>query len=84
MGSLVERPCVGICKLDIDFVCRGCTRTIDEVCTQGNALLLESGWTQVPDAPVDQSAWAEYRQALRNVPQQTGFPTDINWPSKPE
>ena len=46
-------------------------------------LLADSDWTQVPDAPVDQAAWATYRQALRDVPQQTGFPTDINWPAKP-
>ena len=24
-------PCVDICKLDSDFVCEGCGRTIDEV-----------------------------------------------------
>jgi len=49
-----------------------------------DALLSQSDWTQVPDAPVDQQAWAEYRQALRDVPQQAGFPTDITWPTKPE
>ena len=47
-------------------------------------LLRDSDWTQVPDAPVDQQTWAEYRQALRDVPEQEGFPTDINWPTKPE
>ena len=47
-------------------------------------LLKDSDWTQVSDAPVDQDVWAKYRQALRDVPQQTGFPTDINWPTKPE
>lgn len=31
-------------------------------------LLAESDWTQVNDAPVDQSAWATYRQALRDFP----------------
>jgi hypothetical protein len=39
-----------------------------------------SDWTQVSDAPVDQTAWAEYRQALRNVPQQEGFPWSVIWP----
>lgn len=29
-------------------------------------------------------AWADYRQALLDVPQQTGFPRSITWPSKPE
>ena len=52
--------------------------------SERDALLKESDWTQVPDAPVDQVAWAEYRQALRDVPQQAGFPTDIDWPTKPE
>lgn len=33
-----------------------------------NALLAESDWTQTNDAPVDQQAWATYRQALRDFP----------------
>jgi len=51
--------------------------------SQRDALLLQSDWTQVPDAPVDQSAWAEYRQTLRDLPQKAGFPNDIDWPEKP-
>jgi len=51
--------------------------------SQRDALLSQSDWTQVPDAPVDQAAWADYRQALRDVPQQAGFPTEITWPVKP-
>ena len=47
-------------------------------------LLKDSDWTQVADAPVDQAAWATYRQALRDVPTQAGFPWDIQWPTKPE
>lgn len=49
-----------------------------------DARLSGSDWTQVADAPVDKAAWATYRQALRDVPSQAGFPYDINWPSKPE
>ena len=48
-----------------------------------NALLADSDWTQVPDAPVDQAAWATYRQALRDVPEQAGFPEEVTWPEKP-
>lgn len=47
-------------------------------------LLSDTDWTQVPDAPVDQVAWAEYRQALRDVPQQEGFPDNIVWPYRPD
>jgi hypothetical protein len=49
-----------------------------------NALLADSDWTQMPDAPVDQVAWATYRQALRDVPAQDGFPENIVWPVAPE
>ena len=49
-----------------------------------NALLSQSDWTQVADAPVDQSAWATYRQALRDITGQGGFPETIVWPVSPE
>jgi hypothetical protein len=48
-----------------------------------DAKLAETDWTQVADAPVDQTAWANYRQALRDVPEKTGFPWEVTWPEKP-
>mgnify|MGYP000252750085 CR=1 FL=1 len=54
-----------------------------EVRAERDNLLRQSDWTQVADAPVDQAAWATYRQALRDVPQQDGFPEDIAWPAPP-
>jgi hypothetical protein len=48
-----------------------------------NKLLSASDWTQVADAPVDQAAWAAYRQALRDIPQQEGFPATVVWPTQP-
>lgn len=51
---------------------------------QRDGLLAASDWTQLPDAPVDATAWAAYRQALRDISQQPGFPDAIKWPSKPE
>jgi len=58
--------------------------TTEEVRANRNKLLAASDWTQVADAPVDQAAWAAYRQALRDIPQQEGFPYSITWPVKPE
>lgn len=49
-----------------------------------NELLTQSDWTQIADAPVDKTAWAAYRQLLRDITTQPGFPTDITWPAKPE
>lgn len=48
-----------------------------------NSLLIQSDWTQVADAPVDQAAWATYRQALRDIPSQAGFPNEVTWPVAP-
>jgi hypothetical protein len=45
--------------------------------------LKDSDWTQVADAPVDKEAWAVYRQALRDITGQAGFPWTINWPTEP-
>jgi hypothetical protein len=47
--------------------------------------LLQSDWTQLVDIPqATKDKWATYRQALRDVPQQAGFPDNIQWPVKPE
>lgn len=51
--------------------------------TQRGEKLKDSDWTQVADAPVDQAAWATYRQALRDISTQEGFPWTINWPEQP-
>jgi len=48
-----------------------------------DSLLSDSDWTQVADAPVDKAAWASYRQALRDIPAQTGFPKAVLWPETP-
>jgi hypothetical protein len=45
--------------------------------------LKDSDWTQVADAPVDKAAWAVYRQALRDVTAQAGFPWTVEWPEQP-
>lgn len=46
-------------------------------------LLVKSDWTQVADAPVDKAAWAAYRQSLRDITTQPGFPWDVQWPVAP-
>jgi hypothetical protein len=47
--------------------------------------LAETDWTQGKDiADAVSSSYTTYRQALRDVPTQTGFPWDVQWPTKPE
>jgi hypothetical protein len=55
----------------------------NEVRQERDRLLEESDWTQLPDTPVDPAAWTTYRQDLRNVPQQAGFPWNVTWPIPP-
>jgi hypothetical protein len=57
--------------------------TADEIRAQRNALLSACDWTQLADAPVDDLAWAVYRQALRDIPDQPGFPANVVWPVAP-
>jgi hypothetical protein len=48
-----------------------------------NARLAACDWTQLADAPVDSAAWANYRQALRDVTAHAGFPWSVVWPDAP-
>lgn len=48
-------------------------------------LLQESDWTQMPDVThPKKTEWAVYRQAIRDIPEQTGYPLNIIWPIPPE
>ena len=58
----------------------------EEARAKRDKLLEESDWTQVLDAPIDaetREAYRVYRQALRDVPEQEGFPETITWPELP-
>jgi len=68
-------------------------KTEDEIASEARGvryerdeLLTQCDWTQLPDSPLDsttRASWATYRTALRDVTGQTGFPTDITWPTAP-
>jgi hypothetical protein len=55
-----------------------------EVRAERDRLLTETDWTQAADIPqTTKDKWAPYRQALRDVPDQPGFPYEVVWPVKP-
>lgn len=69
---------LGEMKTDEDFAA--------EVRAKRNALLSETDFLVMPDYPLDgdrKAAVLAYRQALRDVPEQAGFPRQIDWPVKP-
>lgn len=48
-------------------------------------LLLATDWTQLGDSPVQPvDAWRDYRQALRDISLQEGFPNNVVWPQAPQ
>jgi len=51
--------------------------------TSRTQLLKDSDWTQIADSTADKTAWATYRQALRDITTASGFPWTITWPTQP-
>jgi len=48
-----------------------------------NSKLADCDWTQLADSSADKPAWATYRQSLRDVTAQAGFPWNVTWPVEP-
>lgn len=58
----------------------------EQVISQRNQLLYESDWTQIPGNPLttaQQQEWAVYRQQLRDITAQSGYPFNVVWPVPP-
>ena len=59
-------------------------RKAAEVRAERNAKLDATDWTQGADTPqAIKDKYAPYRQALRDVPTQSGFPLNVDWPKAP-
>lgn len=61
--------------------------TAEQARSKRDKLLEETDWTQTLDAPIStesREAFRVYRQALRDITEQLGFPDVIDWPVKPE
>ena len=61
-------------------------QTEAEVRRERNGRLAETDYLMFEDYPLDndaKKALKDYRKALRDVPQQDGFPDNIEWPEKP-
>jgi len=59
------------------------TEQAASVRTSRSEKLKECDWTQLSDSPADRAAWATYRQALRDITKQAGFPWVVTYPDKP-
>lgn len=87
-GSYGER---GLRECLLFFGCPLGELKTDEDCAaeareKRNQLIAETDFMAMPDYPLDEerkAAVLAYRQALRDVPEQAGFPRQIDWPTKP-
>lgn len=90
-GAIKELPPkpVGDCQFDIITKSWVATQYTDAelraaASAQRSQLLTQSDWTQLPDVPLaTKTAWAEYRQGLRDITAQAGYPREIAWPAPP-
>lgn len=57
-------------------------RAAEEVRSERDAKLAETDWWASSDLTMSQEQ-IDYRQALRDVTSQAGFPHDVVWPTKP-
>jgi hypothetical protein len=73
-----------VADMDADAIAAKDAEQAKSVRQQRGEKLKDSDWTQVADAPVDQAAWAAYRQALRDITAQPSFPWGVEWPTQPE
>jgi len=64
-----------------DFQADPVPATATKVRKQRDALLSSSDNMALADRITDE--WRTYRQALRDIPAQAGFPTNITWPTEP-
>jgi len=57
---------------------------MEQLRTRRNQLLTETDWTQSRDVTLsNDTEWAAYRQALRDLPANTEDPANPVWPTKP-
>jgi hypothetical protein len=75
----------------VEYQVKDITYTDEELAAEAisrrDSELLKSDWTQLPDVALTETqvnSWREYRQALRDITEQSGYPRNINWPVKPE
>ena len=62
-------------------------RASESARNQRDRLLAESDWVTIRATDMGDpvpTEWQTYRQALRDIPDQTGFPEEIEWPQEPE
>jgi len=72
-----------VADMDADTIAAKDAEQATAVRNSRTQMLKDSDWTQIADSTADKQAWATYRQALRDITSQAGFPWTIDWPEQP-
>jgi hypothetical protein len=90
-GSPVEIPPKPDGVYDFDYTTKtwipNTAAQAQVILSKRNELLYSSDWTQIPNNPLtttQQEAWATYRQELRDISAQSGYPFNVIWPTPPQ
>jgi hypothetical protein len=78
-----DQPAQTAAEQEAEYKARKDAEQATNVRNQRTEKLNDCDWTQIADSTADKTAWATYRQALRDVPLQAGFPWEITWPTQP-
>jgi hypothetical protein len=65
-----------------DWESKATERKSKEIRSERDALIAQTDWMALSDVTLAPE-WVTYRQALRDVPQQEGFPENVTWPPEP-
>jgi hypothetical protein len=57
-------------------------RKAEDVRSERNRLLSKTDYMVLPDSPHDTAEVRTYRQALRDIPEQSSFPDSVVWPER--
>ena len=69
---------------EVEYKSRIDEETAKNVRLQRDKLLQETDWTQSRDVTLENdSDWVTYRQELRDITDQQGFPHNVTWPVRP-
>ena len=81
-GVLTPLTADEITELEGFWADRENDRLVNKARVERDSLLAETDWMALSDVTMS-SEMISYRQALRDIPAQDGFPASVTWPTKP-
>jgi len=68
--------------MEAEYTANADARAAAEVRAERDSRLAKTDWRACSDLTLS-TEWTNYRQALRDVPAQDGFPHTVTWPDEP-